>query len=67
MRIHIEYTDKHGASLIREYLDIPVGHASEQELREYAKEHFETLNLSQRCAAAVVSARVFTIATNLKF
>lgn len=67
MRLHIQYIDGHNAILIREEATYPEGHASEQQLQAFAKDHLETLNLSQRCAAAIVAAQVFTIATTLKF
>lgn len=48
MRVHLQYIDNKGAILIMETIEYPAGHASEQELRRFAKEHFETLNLALR-------------------
>jgi len=63
MRLHIQYVDRQGAILVREEVNYMQGHASEQQLQDVAKLHLETLNLSQRCVAAIVAANIYTLVT----
>lgn len=67
MRVVIHYVGKQGAILVVENAEYPYGMASEQALRLFAKEHLNSLALSQRCVAAIEAAIVYTQATSLKF
>lgn len=67
MRLHIQYVGRHNEILIREEAEYPEGHATEQALQKFAMDHLNGLDLSQRCASAIVEAHVFTIATKARW
>lgn len=67
MRVVIHYVGKQGAILVVENVEYLSGRASEQELQAFAKDHLNSLELSQRCVAAIETAIIYTQATSLRF